>query len=193
MLTIIGTVALATIAFAAANITDLFVLLLFFSSGKFRPQEIVAGQYLGVGALIVLCLLASVFAIAVIPAEWIRLLGIVPVLVGLKAFVDLRSAISEDPSKELSKKAFGANVLVVASVAFADCSDNFAVFIPLLVHNTAAQKAITTITFLVLIGVWCATAHYLVHHRSLGHHIRRYGRLIAPFALTALGVAILVG
>jgi cadmium resistance protein CadD (predicted permease) len=82
-------------------------------------------------------------------------------------------------------------MLEVASVAFADCSDNLAIFIPLLIKNNSAEKAITTITFLILIGVWCAVAYYLTHHKRIGSFIRYYGQILAPFILIGLGAVIL--
>src|SRR3989442_806509 len=47
------------IAFAAANIGDLIVLMLFFADQRFQPWQVVLGQYLGVSAVIGLCLLGA--------------------------------------------------------------------------------------------------------------------------------------
>ena len=39
-------------AFVATNIDDIFVLMLFYANSKFKPFQIVLGQYLGIGLLV---------------------------------------------------------------------------------------------------------------------------------------------
>ena len=71
-------------AFVATNIDDILILSLFFSqvSQVLKRKHIVIGQYLGFAALVIASLpgfLGSYF----VPPEWIKLLGFVPVIVGL--------------------------------------------------------------------------------------------------------------
>src|SRR5260370_31173700 len=70
------------IAFAAANIGDLIVLMLFFADHRFQSWQVDLGQYLGVSAVIVLCLLGAGPS-SQLPHMLIRALGIVPSAVGL--------------------------------------------------------------------------------------------------------------
>ena len=46
-------------SFIATNIDDIFVLMLFFSTSNFRKSQIVIGQYLGIGLLVVIGTLGS--------------------------------------------------------------------------------------------------------------------------------------
>lgn len=187
---IVQTVLLATAAFAGANVTDLFVLVLFFSKDKFKTREIVIGQYLGVGGLILVCLTVAVFGATFIPQEWTRFLGAVPIFVGLKNIFGKRDSDSEEIPKKM-RGFLGAHTLEVASVAFADCSDNLAIFIPILFKNNSVEKGVTVVVFLALIGVWCAAAYYLTHHKRLGPSIKHYGQIVSPFVLIGLGAVIL--
>ena len=186
---VFGVILTAMVAFAAANIGDLLVLLLFFVDRHFHSWQIVIGQYLGVSAVIALCLLGAEVA-AHLPVLLIRALGIVPIAIGIhKLVVHSTEAVSTDMHRGLS---YSANVLTIAAISFADCSDNLAVFTPLFVRSTRIEKAIATLTFLVLIGVWCGLARYITQHRKFGQNIRVIGNNAAPWALIGLGIFIIL-
>jgi cadmium resistance protein CadD (predicted permease) len=67
--------------FAATSIDDLILLTLFFAH-RIPARRIVAGQYLGFGAIIVVTLIAIYFALS-FPHNWIRVLGLLPVGIDL--------------------------------------------------------------------------------------------------------------
>ena len=54
-------------AFAATNVDDIFILMLFFSKvdGEFRNRHVVLGQYLGFAALVALSVLGSLGVLVV--------------------------------------------------------------------------------------------------------------------------------
>lgn len=62
----------------ATNLDDLVVLTVLFvasTRGSLRPWRIVAGQYLGMSALIAISVVAAL-GLTVIPEEWVGLLGV---------------------------------------------------------------------------------------------------------------------
>ena len=77
--------------FAATNIDDIFVLIMFFthSSMTFPVKQIVAGQYIGIGLLVAISALGFFSSLAV-PSYIIGLLGIVPIAIGIRKLVVLR-------------------------------------------------------------------------------------------------------
>jgi cadmium resistance protein CadD (predicted permease) len=175
-------------AFAAANIGDLIVLMLFFADQRFRSWQVVLGQYTGVSAVIGLCLLGAGPA-SHLPHILIRALGIVTIAVGLHK---LSNRPPDAEEKRVPRKSSSATkVFAVAGVSFADCGDNLAVFTPLYIRGSAPEKVLITLVFLVLIGAWCGFARFLTRHRTLGTKIRRLGDLIAPWALIGLGLFIM--
>ena len=122
-----GLMAIGIAGFAATNIDDIFVLIMFFSysSMTFPPKQIVLGQYIGIGLLVAISAL-GVFSLAV-PSYIIGLLGIVPIAIGIRKIVTLRkkgeshsNQASQDKNKNL---AFAA----VASVPFSNGGDNIGV------------------------------------------------------------------
>jgi cadmium resistance protein CadD (predicted permease) len=50
-------------AFVATNNDDIFVLMLFFSNSNYHKVQVVIGQYLGIGVLVVISTLGSLLAL----------------------------------------------------------------------------------------------------------------------------------
>ena len=46
-------IALGIAAFVSTNIDDIFLLMMFFSDTRFKPLEVVLGQYIGMAALVI--------------------------------------------------------------------------------------------------------------------------------------------
>lgn len=76
------------IAFIATNIDDIIILLIFFSQVdvNFRRRHILLGQYLGF-AVIIIASLPGFFGGLVVQREWIGLLGILPIAIGIHHLV----------------------------------------------------------------------------------------------------------
>ena len=79
-----GVIVAGVTSFVATNIDDILILTIFFSqvSDTFRPQHIIAGQYLGF-SLILLASLPGYFGGLILPKPWISLLGFIPIIIGL--------------------------------------------------------------------------------------------------------------
>jgi cadmium resistance protein CadD (predicted permease) len=86
-------VGIGVSAFIATNIDDIFVLMLFFSSSKFHKFQVVIGQYLGIGLLVVISALGSLLAL-IVPQQIIGLLGFVPISIGIIRLVQFRKQSS---------------------------------------------------------------------------------------------------
>src|SRR5437763_7409675 len=79
-------VGLGVLVYASTNLDNLVVLLAFFSDRSLRARHVVAGEYLANLLLIAVSAGCSVAARA-FPAHWIGLLGLVPVVMGVKRLV----------------------------------------------------------------------------------------------------------
>ena len=177
----------AIVAFAATNIDDIFVLTLFFAQKNLKRWHIVAGQYLGLAGLIAISLLGY-FARLIIPQSWIGLLGLAPIAIGIKKFIDWRQG------KELNTepKAHAASVFTVAAITFANGGDNIGIYVPLFANSDAAALLITLITFGALIAVWCLVGFYIGNHPTVNRVVDGYGHILVPFVLIGLGMYIIL-
>lgn len=181
-----GTVWLGIVLFAATNIDDIFILLGFLADRRMRPVHVVVGQYVGIGILIALSGIGA-FAALLIPAAYVGLMGLLPIAIGLKQL--LSRSDDEDPA---TRRAGLGTVASVAAVTIANGGDNVAVYVPVFATRTVFECLVLVAVFAAMIAVWLAGAYWLVTHPTLGAPVRRYGRMVTPFVLIALGVWIIV-
>lgn len=188
--------------FAATNVDDIILLMMFFSqvNHSFRPRHIILGQYLGFMLLLLACVPGFLGGM-VLPESWIGLLGFVPILIGLK---QLLTSEPEEPEVQtvstsdhwLSKLPL-ANWLhprtyQVAAVTVANGGDNIGIYIPVFASSNLPTLAVIVTTFLVLVAVWCYAARFLASHPTIAPLLNRYADRVVPFVLIGLGIYILI-
>jgi cadmium resistance protein CadD (predicted permease) len=189
-----GLIAIGVAAFAATNIDDIFVLLMFFSfsSVTFPVKQVVLGQYIGIGLLVAISALGSFISLAV-PMYIIALLGIVPIVIGVKKLIMFRKK-NESNSKQAvqNKKKNNLVFAAIAAMTFSNGGDNIGVYTPLFAkYNSVSQITALVTIFMAMTAVWCIAAYYLVNHPLIASKIRRIGHIILPFVLIGLGIYIL--
>jgi cadmium resistance protein CadD (predicted permease) len=179
-------------AFAATNVDDVFLLAAFFADPRLARRAVVAGQLLGIGALVAASAAAARLAVAV-PPGWVALLGLAPLYLGLSRLRELLRGAPDESAPELhAERALGAQLLAVTAVTLANGGDNLGVYVPLFA-SSPARVPLFAATFAGMTLVWCALGHALVHNRVVGEAIRRHTHVAVPFVLAALGLYILSG
>jgi cadmium resistance protein CadD (predicted permease) len=193
-----GLIAIGVAASAATNIDDIFVLMMFFSSSSmtFPVKQVVLGnsQYIGIGLLVAISALGSFISLAV-PMYIIALLGIVPIVIGIKKLVVFRKKNEFNSNQQAvqNKRKNNLTFSAVAAVTFSNGGDNIGVYTPLFAkYNSLSQITTLTTIFMAMTAVWCITAYYLVNHPLVASKIRRIGHIILPFVLIGLGIYILI-
>lgn len=201
-----GAIIAGITSFAATNIDDIVILMLFFSqvSPTFRPKHIVIGQYLGFTALILLSL-PGFFGGLIVPKSWIGLLGFLPIVIGISHLLNREDeektvqAVSEvNPSpKNRSLLSALANLLTVqtynvAAVTFANGGDNIGIYVPLFASSDLPSLGVILGVFFSLIAVWCYVAYQFTRHPAMARLLTRYSKAIVPFILIGLGIYILI-
>src|SRR5919106_3420394 len=138
----------AIVAFAATDIDDLFLLMLFFSSRIYPARQVIIGQHLGIAVLVAVSLIGSLIAL-VIPTYIIGLLGMVPIAIGIKNLIDIKkdeaTSMQTVPRKNKSYLAF----FTVAAVTISNGGDNFGVYVPLFSkYSTTSQVTLIAAVFI---------------------------------------------
>ncbi|GAA4459410.1 cadmium resistance transporter [Phytohabitans houttuyneae] len=189
---LIGTVAAAVGVFAGTNVDDLIVLTVLFltfrTSGKPRPWQIVLGQYTGIGVLVAASAVAAL-GLSVVPDQWVGLLGLVPIALGVRSLVRTIRARNdgEEPSAVVASGLFS-----VAAVTVANGADNISVYTPMFRTLGVGDSLVTLAVFMVLVGLWCAAGAWLGGHRRIIAVVERFGHWIVPAVFIAIGTIILV-
>jgi cadmium resistance protein CadD (predicted permease) len=183
-LTYLPLLALAVTLFVSTNIDDLVVLIGFFADRRLRTRHIVAGQYAGLALLFVVSAAASLLSL-VIPKAYLGLLGVFPVVIGVRKLIELQN---DGPEPENSSHG---SIGGVALVTIANGGDNLGVYIPAFAVHSGGEVAVIAMVFVAMTALWCALAHWMVNHRRFGMYFRRYGHILAPLVLIGLGVSII--
>ena len=172
----------AVVLFVATNLDD-FVLLIVLcaEAGRTGRRSIFAGRYLGMAILTVLSILGARGA-QLISAQYIGLLGIVPILLGIKAIFD---------HGEGNGVSGTVSTLSVTLVTLSSGADNLGVYIPAFAGCTWTQLTVFTAVFAAMTAMLCIAAEKLACLPVVGEKIRKYKRIVVPVVFVALGAMIL--
>jgi cadmium resistance transport/sequestration family protein len=187
-------------AFVATNIDDIFILLLLFSQINciFRRRHIVVGQYLGFTVLIIASL-PGLFGGLIISPNWIGLLGLIPIAMGISSFINQEEnetleveIVTTEYQDASTTSLFNAQTYNVAAITIANGSDNISVYIPLFASSNIANFIMIIGIFFILIAIWCYLAYKLTHQTKIASILSQYSNYILPFVLIILGGVIIL-
>lgn len=208
-----GAIVAGTSSFIATNIDDVLVLMVLFArpDRELRDRQIILGQYLGFGAIILVSLLGF-WGGLLLPKWAIGLLGFAPIAIGISQLRD-RSAAKTDPSdthsavdrwlqspgtnrrwgKTLRRWLpwFSPQAIQVAAITIACGADNVGIYVPLFAACNWLELGIILVVFFVGVGLLCWLARRCSRQRTIARWINQLGHQIAPWVLIILGTWIL--
>ena len=182
-------VATAIGAFIATNIDDFAVLLLLILGmplDKVRPWQIIAGQYLGFCARLLISA-GGALALHTVPENWVGLLGIVPLMLGVRGFIQA----ARDADTEAKPPIVARNISKVAVVTVANGGDNISVYVLLFRQLNSSGIAITVLIFLASLGILCKTALAIGRKAQLIPGIINGNKWLTPSVFVIIGVLVL--
>lgn len=201
---LVSTIGVAVVVFASTNVDDLMLLAAFFADPSIETKTVVAGQFFGIGTLVIASAVAGGAAV-LIPDTYIALLGIVPLALGVQRLWllwvkrRLSAQIGQGQWNDVRAPVEAAypthrnglsQLFAVAGVTVSNGGDNLGVYIPL--FATAPRTIpLYVAVFAGMTALWCLAAHALVNNPIIGQHVRRLGAVVLPFVLVALGFWIL--
>ncbi|MBQ8508754.1 MAG: cadmium resistance transporter [Clostridia bacterium] len=175
----------AAVAYTATNIDDLFLLMLLYAQTdtKVGRGRILVGRYLSM-LLLTAVSLGGALGARMLPDLVIRLLGLIPIALGVKAIFegDGDGANSAEPT------ALGTAALSIASGA-----DNIGVYIPLFAGYTIGGMIAAVVVFALLTLALCMLGQRLMSLGWLHGLLEKHKRWLVPAVLIMLGVGILLG
>ena len=189
------TIVVGIMLFATTNIDDIFLTMAFFADPRLDRRAVVAGKFLGIAAIVAVSAATAACAMAV-PPEWVALLGLAPLGLGLhrlwSAWRAPPGATAEDDGVPAAAGSLVAQACSVAGVTAANGGDNLGVYVPVFTEQFQAIPVFAVI-FAVMTGLWCVGGNLLVNHRLVAATMRRLAGRLLPWVLIVLGLVILAG
>ena len=180
--------------FIATNFDDIIVLSLFFARGAGRSgttAKIIAGQYLGFGAILATAIILALGARSFLPESFIPYFGLIPLALGLRAaWQSWRGQDDDDDDEQATGKPI--SVMTVAAVTFANGGDNIGVYVPIFITvGTMGIIAYSGVFLLLVVGL-VLVARYVATRKSIAAILERWEHVLFPLVLISLGTFILV-
>jgi cadmium resistance protein CadD (predicted permease) len=181
--------------FAVTNIDDILILALFFGQaadqGRAGAMRIVVGQYLGFAAILAAAVVGA-FGAGLLPESAIPYLGLLPLLLGLRAAWRAWRERGNDDDSDGPATVGGPGILQVAAVTLANGGDNIGVYVPVFAVAGPGGMAVYATVFLIGVGLWCAAGRYFATRPVIARALSRWGHVLLPVVLIGIGVLILI-
>jgi cadmium resistance protein CadD (predicted permease) len=192
---------IAVFAFTSTNIDDLLLLSSLFIDSELRAGSVVIGQFVGMSLLILMSIFAAHLLVSIPPA-WIRLLGLIPLCLGILRLAKNFGRRLAKPVAPLQEAEFvGRTQLHIPQVksgtalatvlTIANGGDNLSVYIPLFAMQRAFVPLYVAV-FSVMTVLWCFVAYLLTNHDLFRDKLNRYARILGPCILIAIGAKVLL-
>jgi len=186
------TIVAAAGVFVGTNVDDLIVLTVLFLTGRVggRPRSWQAwsGQYVGFGLLVTVSAVVAL-GLSVVPDEWVGLLGLIPLVLGVRGLVAAVRARGDD---QPPSPVVATGVMSIAGVTVANGGDNISVYTPMFRTIGLVDSLITLGVFAVGVAMWCLAGSWLASHRHAIRVVERFGHWLVPVVFMLLGTAILL-
>ena len=176
----LGILGASVTTFALTNMDDACLLTVLFAQ-RIPARRIIAGQYLGFAVIVVVSLLGA-FAALAFPDRWVRLLGVVPITLGVRHLLKHRGAVPRSGS------AMGA--AYIALITLSNGAENIGLYVPFFIVGRAYLWLIL-VAYALLIALWCFVSKFIGSHSLVLGVADRWAQRVTPIGFIGFGLVIL--
>jgi cadmium resistance protein CadD (predicted permease) len=180
-------VAFGVVLFGATNSDDLLLLISWFADRRVRAGQVVAGQYVGQGVILAASGIAAA-AVLAIAAPWVRLFGLVPLTIGIGR---LGRLLVGGPEADPEPSSTVGGIAEVAALTISSGGDNVGAYAPVFATRPTGEGIALVGIALVMTALWCLAGFVVARHPRTRAAAHRWGRLLLPLVMIAVGVSIL--
>jgi cadmium resistance protein CadD (predicted permease) len=180
---------IATLAFVGTNIDNVVVATAMVATAPpHKAHRIAAGQVIGFCTIVIVAV-ATAIALFDVPTRAIGLLGLVPLIIGLRALIALRHRAGHERA---ARRAVGSGLISAALVTIAAGGDNLAVYIPLFRADRGDSRIVTAIVFVAAEALVTWFILWAGRHPKSRSLTTRIGAIAAPLLYCIIGVVVLI-
>lgn len=191
MLDVLTIIAVTAGAFIGTNLDNLILLVALYSRFWKQSSMVTAGYFAGMTLIAVVCFIVGE-ASNFIPLDYIGLLGVIPIVMGvvglLQLFKNTQTGESVNFVPASSSKTVFITVLMTQLSNSADSIITFSVFV---VDTSKQGDYLIAPTFFAMVGLFAWLAHFSLSHRKFSLFLGKYGHYLTPFILILVGFYIL--
>jgi cadmium resistance protein CadD (predicted permease) len=182
-------VGLAAGAFAGTNVDNAVVTVAMVATAPpERARRIATGQVIGF-VVLVLAAIGMAVLLFEISTRVIGLLGLVPLVLGLRGLAGLRHP---EGRARVARRAFGSGVTAATVITLGAGGDNLAVYIPLFRVARFGGTAASLLVFALGEALFTILVLRAGRHRRVRAALTAFGVFAAPVLYCAIGVLVLV-
>lgn len=184
----IASIFTSVVAYVSTNIDDIFVIMILLAQADKRTKgKLIAGHFLGVGLITVASMLGAL-GLQNLPLKYVGILGLVPIGLGIKAWLDHKKGADDDDAPEVQS----VSLLSMAMITLGNGADNIGVYIPLFTGFSGTERIGAVIVFAVMTALWVFLANTLAEFPKVKSVIEKYKTIAIPVVFIALGVFIIL-
>ena len=178
----------SVIAYISTNIDDIFVIMILLTQvAKGMKGKLIAGHFLGVGIVTAISMLGA-FGLQNLPLKYVGILGLVPIGLGIKAWIDHKKGADEDAAPDTQS----VSLLSMAMITVGNGADNVGVYIPLFTGFSGAERIGAVVVFAVMTALWVFLANTLAEFPKIKTAVGKYKHIVIPVVFILLGVYIIM-
>jgi cadmium resistance protein CadD (predicted permease) len=191
MIDVLTIIAVTAGAFIGTNLDNLVLLVALYSRFQKQSSMVTAGYFAGMTIIAVTCFVIGE-ANKFIPLEYLGLLGVIPILMGVVGLLQLFKAKQDGGVASFvtasSPKAVFITVLMTQLSNSADSIITFSVFV---VDSSKQGEYLIAPTFFAMVALFAWLAYFSLNHRKFSRFLGNYGHYLTPFILILVGLYIL--
>lgn len=184
----ITSVLTSAVAYISTNIDDIFVIMILLAQAiKGAKGKLITGHFLGVGIVTAISMLGA-FGLQNLPLKYVGILGLVPIGLGIKVWIDHKKGADEDDAPDTQS----VSLLSMAMITLGNGADNVGVYIPLFTGFSSTERIGAVIVFVVMTALWVFFANSLAEFPKIKAAIGKYKHILIPVVFILLGVYIIM-
>ena len=184
-------IPITVFAYLATNLDNFLLLVSMLAQYRDQASAVFAGYFSAMLVLLVGGFLIGEAADTA-PIEYIGLLGLIPVGLGVYGLWQLLGGNADnDDNEPVTRAAWRAIFLAVLLTQAGNGGDTLVTFGVLFADSNPAADTLIVLTLAVTAVAVAWLANYALNHPQLSRLIKRYAHRVAPFVLIGVGAYVL--
>ena len=153
-----------------------------------EERNITLGHTLGIACLTMISLVGA-FGTRLLPMQYVRLLGLVPILLGLRTLINHWRLHESD---DIPSDTVYTGCISTAAVTIANGADNIGVYVPLFADFSPVQLLTAFVVFFLMNLLWCHLGKHVSDLPIIRNVVRRYKEIVMGSVFILIGLYILI-